>query len=200
MKVYIYLSIFLAITYISCSDSNYHKGSEIENEEYRVYEELLKPPAIDSLIPLACIRYGQDKWPVFIKDYSIGYSDSDLVRSWLVDQKLIGKDIYTDFVKKNSKSYFINGLDNDNPYFRILKSDSIKSEVYNYWERFYSKHPKAYGIFTLSRVGFNKSVTKALIRLDLRNNYSQGEKIFCCFEKHNNVWKISWVYNEMWVI
>lgn len=163
-----------------------------------IYRTLLKPPAVDSLYPSRAARYGRDKWPVLIKEFTIGYTDSNLVKSWYVDRNEIRNDTYRDFLQKNSSSYYIEELERNQKYYHILSSDSLKKMRGDFWERFYSNYPKSYGIITLSRVGFNELHNKAFLRIDLDISHNSGEKVFCFFDKVNNNWILSKVDKEIW--
>ncbi|MCU7495993.1 MAG: hypothetical protein HF314_16965 [Ignavibacteria bacterium] len=163
-----------------------------------IYRILLKPPAVDSLYSSRAAHNGGDKWPVYIKEYTIGYTDSDLVKSWFVDRNKISNDIYRDFLNKNSSSYFIKDMELNQKYCHMLSSDSLKTITDNFWDQFYSNYPKAYGIITLSRVGFNKQHNRAFLRIDLDIRYGSGEKIYCFFDKVNSNWILSKVDKEIW--
>lgn len=163
-----------------------------------IYRILLKPPAVDSLFPAWAARYGRDKWPVFIKEYTIGYTDSNLVKSSFVDRNKISNDFYREFLNKNSSSCFIKDLEGNQKYYHVLSSDSLMKMKDNFWEQFYSSHPKSYGIITLSRVGFNKQHNRAFLRIDLDITSGSGEKNFCFFDRVNNNWILSRVDKEIW--
>ena len=57
------------------------------------------------------------------------------------------------------------------------------------WKEFYRRYPTSRGLISLSRVGFNKKMTQALLYFVQENGGSTGEGYLILFEKSGGEWK-----------
>ena len=66
----------------------------------------------------------------------------------------------------------------------------IFDDSVNGWEEFYRRYPDSPGITTLSRVGFNRERTEALVYMGAQLHYLAGAGNLYRLEKQDGVWKI----------
>lgn len=59
------------------------------------------------------------------------------------------------------------------------------------WERFYEKYPASSGLTRLSRVGFNRRMTEALVYAGNQSGGLSGLGVFYLVTKENKVWRVS---------
>ncbi len=58
------------------------------------------------------------------------------------------------------------------------------------WDAFYARFPKAHGLTALSRVGFNRERTQALVYMGTMSHYLAGAGFFYLLEKERGSWKV----------
>ena len=58
------------------------------------------------------------------------------------------------------------------------------------WQAFYAQYPSAAGITTLSRVGFNNSLSQALVYVGTMSHYLAGAGYFVLLKKVNGTWMV----------
>jgi hypothetical protein len=56
------------------------------------------------------------------------------------------------------------------------------------WIRFYIKYPITSGYITLSKVGYNKNRTQALVSFGNQSDWQAGYKVYIVYELGNSVW------------
>jgi hypothetical protein len=59
------------------------------------------------------------------------------------------------------------------------------------WERFYEKYPASSGLIRMSRVGFNRRMTEALVYAENQSDYLAGSGVFYLITKEDKVWRVS---------
>lgn len=198
MMKYIFSSIIL-IVFISCSKDKAEDVNIIRSDEIGFYSSFLQNINPDTLAAFRNIN----NLKLILKDYTIGYSDSAACINVLDRMNISNSSILKDYLKKNNMSYSLNMLEKNYVHSLILDSNA-KTKIYTNkkinWNYFYELFPNAIGIATLSRVGFNKNNSIALLRVDLEFGETWGEKIYFVFEKSDNEWRttkkivIDWVH------
>lgn len=198
MMKYIFSSIIL-IVFISCSKDKSEDVNNIRSDEIGFYSSFIQNINPDTLAAFRNINNPK----LILKDYTIGYSDSAVCINVLDRMNISNSSILKDYLKKNNMSYSLNMLEKNYVHSLILDSNA-KTKIYTNkkinWNYFYELFPNAIGIATLSRVGFNKNNSIALLRVDLEFGETWGEKIYFVFEKSDNEWRttkkivIDWVH------
>lgn len=74
---------------------------------------------------------------------------------------------------------------------RLLTEDEWKAILdQGGWDAFYARFPGAPGLTELSRVGFNRERTQALIYMGTMSHYLAGAGFFYLLEKEGDSWKV----------
>jgi hypothetical protein len=103
----------------------------------------------------------------------------------------ISDDVIQDFLKVNKKDVILENNFNKNIKIVLLsKEEESTFEGSNFWSRFYSKYPKSGGLISLSRVGFNKDRTKALLQYVETSGDLSGSGYYILLKKQGNNWVI----------
>jgi len=168
----------------------------ISTTEYEVINTLIKHKEKERRIKL-----GDDRL-VVIRNTPMIYNDNyDEVIS-----KCVSKDLLLDLKRKNVKRYeFENKFDNAGPH--KLLSDDEYNEVFNgsglwgldlEWKAFHKKYPKAGGIYSFSRVGFNKEKNSACVWIYYGIHDFGQYKYFCVLELQNSKWIIKHSPIHIW--
>ena len=78
----------------------------------------------------------------------------------------------------------------------VLMSDSMHDDIFDDeksidegWDLFYQRYTHAHGMVELSRVGFNKDRSQALLYVDNVYSSEGGEGFFVLLEKKDNQWR-----------
>lgn len=58
----------------------------------------------------------------------------------------------------------------------------------HFWEVLRQRHPKAIGIFRISRIGFNSTRTQAIVYIEYRSGEEGGDGRYVLVHKKNGVW------------
>ncbi|MFZ1702356.1 MAG: hypothetical protein WBO10_06160 [Pyrinomonadaceae bacterium] len=154
-----------------------------DREEYAIFNVLIKDWITDSQVKQIII----DRYTNY-RDFG-----GDDTTAFSVDG--LEKEIADDFISKNSrKQYEI--LKKQFPIGDkiILINQSETGEIFSDrekgWKFFYQKYPKSQGITTISRVGFNKERTKALVYMGTQSDWLAGAGYLIILQKDANEWKI----------
>ncbi|OGF51071.1 MAG: hypothetical protein A2231_13120 [Candidatus Firestonebacteria bacterium RIFOXYA2_FULL_40_8] len=103
-----------------------------------------------------------------------------------------------DFVSKNKKIYNLEAksLKTEKPVKLITASDLDKAfdgggDSATGWEAFYTKYPESTGETLVSRVGFNKEKTTAMVCLFGMHDYLCAEGNLYIFKKEKGSWELN---------
>ena len=118
-----------------------------------------------------------------------------------MDQKSIEKlfglpsqDAIQDFVTKNRKSSVLKDQFKMKATIILINNSDVKrlfhDSIDGGWELFHAKYPNATSINTLSRVGFNKDRTEALVYYTYSCGGLCGQGQYVLLRKHDSYWKI----------
>jgi hypothetical protein len=58
------------------------------------------------------------------------------------------------------------------------------------WDEFYQRYPNSPGTITLSRVGFNSDMNRALVYIGIQSHWRAGSGHFVLLLKENDAWKV----------
>jgi hypothetical protein len=156
-------------------------------DEYRIYETI-----ISSIVP------ENSDWQIVIEESSAhqsslnDFSDKTLT---FVNSKIpsIKSETLKNFSSKNGKIVKVSKNFNlKNPYL-IIPNDEIENIFHGFfggWKNFYRKYPKAYGLFSLSRVGFNSGQEEAVVYVAIKSDGRSGNGTFYYLTKKQNKWVI----------
>ena len=78
------------------------------------------------------------------------------------------------------------------PYTLLRRSgkDQIFGQNQSGWDVFYNRYPRAPGITTLSRVGFNATLDQALVYIGTQSNWLVGAGYYILLKKVGGAWSI----------
>ena len=113
-------------------------------------------------------------------------------------EKLFGlpsiKDAINDFVTKNRKSSVLTDQFKLSATIVLITDSDVKrlfhDSIDGGWDLFHAKYPKATSINTLSRVGFNKDRTEALVYYTYSCGGLCGQGQYVLLRKRDGHWKI----------
>ena len=166
-------------------ESNRPVSEAIDPEEYAIYKLLAKGWLEDSQIEHVVIsRYTGFK--TFAEDN--GSAPSSIAG--------VEKEISDDFYSKNWKktSELLPGPFGNTGKL-VFISEAEQNEIFRNpdkgWEYFYKKYPKAQGITSVSRVGFNKAKTRAIVYFGTQSYSLAGAGFWVILEKEPGGWKIT---------
>jgi hypothetical protein len=103
----------------------------------------------------------------------------------------LSRDALESYLSRNDQPYPLSsGMDLGVEYH--LMSDEEMNEIFgnNGWEEFYSRYPEASGSTTVSRVGFNRDLTEALVYVGNQAAPLAGMGNLIRLEKRNGEWRI----------
>ena len=162
----------------------------VTDEEYKIYLAVL----------------GKDREMFVVRDKT-GIDDTaknykkSIIREALRE---LSDETYDDFkVKAEKQASLEKKFPTRNNYTLISLDELKKSFAYVFdddinWDKFYQEHPKSRGIYTFSRVGFNRQGSQALVFVTNWCRSLCGEGNFYLLEKENEEWKV--VENRMiWI-
>ena len=107
--------------------------------------------------------------------------------------KQIQQETIEDFIARNGRSW---GL-NKNPAVQfkvkhVLISRKVETQVFQGrqgWQVFYARYPDSRGIITLSRVGFSKDQTQAILYVENQSHGRTGSGYYVLFRKRGEKWE-----------
>ena len=104
------------------------------------------------------------------------------------------KDAIDDFIKKNRKSSVLTDQFKLKATIVLITNSDVKrmfhDSIEGGWDLFHTKYPNAISIHTLSRVGFNKDKTAALVYYTYSCGGLCGQGQYVLLGKHDGQWKI----------
>lgn len=106
----------------------------------------------------------------------------------------LSEDIINDYRSKNENDLKLK--DNFSVQNKVLfLSEKEESQFFrkvqeNGWVKFHKKYPKAKGIVSFSRIGFNQENTQALVSVSFGCGFLCGEGNFILLQKENGKWTI----------
>jgi hypothetical protein len=105
----------------------------------------------------------------------------------------LSRELWEDYLARNDRSYPL-PTDMEIGVEYVLLDDDEMSDIFTHyedgWEEFYSRYPDSPGITTLSRVGFNRDGTEALVYMGTQLHYLAGTGNLLRLEKTDGVWKV----------
>jgi hypothetical protein len=161
-----------------------------EAEEYTVYSALI-----------AAWYIGDETKLIVTDDHTYTYTwwhlteDLDSRLSY-VQQSLpdLTQEIIADFKAKNQQSHPLKPLFDLSVEYILVSEEEIQKifqSGMDGWDKFYMKHPNSQGIMTLSRVGFNANMDRALVYVGNQHHWVAGSGHFVLLVKDNGKWIVS---------
>lgn len=180
-------TIFL---FSSCAGSSVISGpsrNSSETEEYAVY---------DTLIEQMYIRDQVEQ--IVIKDQTSlsGFNNEELEGIFQrVGRKLttLQKTTFNDFRANNEQPHRLDGPFNLSVSYTLISKDEENDLLYqrpDRWFAFYKKYPKAQGVLTISRVGFNPEMNQALVYVGSQSGPKTGAGYYVLLSRENGTWII----------
>jgi len=162
---------------------------DLEAEEYAVYSALIESQYIQSGIDQIVIQ----------NQTATGLGDraevSDYVKQNLPE---LSSEMIADFGSKNQQPRSFQDRFRLTVKCVLVSSDDVKQIFQNGkgWDTFYAKYPHSQGLMTLSRVGFNAKLDKAIVYVGNQSHWLAGAGYFVMLTKANGTWAIQ---NEIMV-
>jgi hypothetical protein len=175
------------------------KDSEIievsEPEEYMIYSALINQKYIRNDVRLIVIS---DR--TFA--HTVGTNSLDKTLEFISKKLNISEqDLLKDFLMKNQQSYKLKAQFDIKVKY-VLVNEEEKSQLSqsgNFWSAFDEKYPNAQGILSLSRVGFNHAMSRALVYIGNNGSASTGAGYYVLLVKSDGKWVIQ-VETMAWVV
>lgn len=97
-----------------------------------------------------------------------------------------------DYQAKNGQMHSIGDLfDLRVKYMLVSEEELGEIDQYDsYWDEFYRRYPNSQGIMVFSRVGFNSSITQALVYMGNQSGPLSGAGFYLLLARDNGVWMI----------
>jgi hypothetical protein len=175
--------------------------SGIQAEEYAVYTVLIKEIGREekNADRLLVIKEQPSPWISSIDD-----GKSDFYEEMKKDSPALLAETVNDLRAKNKESFkFTRNFDIDRQYV-ILSDEEFKTLFKaggggDGWKGFREKYPKATGITTFSRIGFNPDKTQALVYRGYQCGGLCGGGNYYLLSKKNGVWVIDGSVGPSWM-
>src|SRR5947209_3600747 len=186
-----YLCILVVIfLFSSCAGPSVISGPSkhgSETEAYAVY---------DTLIEQIYIRAQVEQ--IVVKDQtSLGSFNNEELEGVFqqVGRKLtaLQKTTFNDFRAKNEQPHRLDEPFNLSVNYALISKDEENELLYQRadgWVAFYKKYPKAQGILTISRVGFNPEMNQALVYVGNQSGPKTGAGYYVLLARENGTWTI----------
>lgn len=207
------ISVSIALLFFGCRGDRDNAGSmfagEPEPEEYAVYSSLLEGKNVDSrkdkddiiviggsTVPIPIVEgpnYSGSKCIPRIGSYLCNFDEKISIRE-------IGRDTLADFEKKNRYPSTLDyqfGIEtkyllcSDEEYLELRRSS-------DHWKPFYTRYPYSHGKIAFSRVGFDRTRTKAVVYREWIAGSLSGGGRFIFLSKVNGGWIVN-KYIPLWV-
>ena len=189
MSKYLY-TLGIIFLFSSCAGSSAISGpprNSSETEEYSVY---------DTLIEQIYIRDQVEQ--IVVKDQTSLGSFNDEELEGIFQQVLhklpeLEKTTFNDFRAKNAQPHRLNTSFNLSVNYVLISKDEEDDLLYRRadgWVAFYKKYPKAQGILTISRVGFNPEMNQALVYVGNQSGPKTGAGYYVLLARENGTWII----------
>ncbi|MCF7907709.1 MAG: hypothetical protein K9L86_02390 [Candidatus Omnitrophica bacterium] len=134
---------------------------------------------------------------ILIRDHTSVYqlgrpieTELDYVRQQM---PVLEDEIINDFKAKNVRTYSLESFINQRVDYIIISQKEI-DYIFDHnphWDSYYDRYPSSGGILTLSRVGFNRQRTRAILHVANQWNRSTGAGIYLSVVKQKDgSWKI----------
>ena len=180
LKRFLYMSILLPLLACSTVNSLFSNspGGEPDPEEQAVYAVLFSD-------------YHRDR--IVLKettDSGLGFMNQDSLPQELPG---LSPGLWSDYLARNDRAYPLSAEMEIGVNYVFLddrEMGDIFDDSVNGWEEFYRRYPDLPGITTLSRVGFNRERTEALVYMGAQFHYLAGAGNLYRLEKQDGVWKI----------
>jgi len=155
--------------------------NSIAAEEYSVYSALINSRFLEQQTTLAVIRENTefDKRSIVIP---VEFEDDLLPKtetSYILDRRLLLRVKYLLLSKEKVDALF-------------------KQDLNKGWEAYWKEYPKATGLLTLSRVGFNRDRTRAFVYASSGCGSLCGYGYYFVLEKSGDDWKIK-EEKKLWI-
>jgi hypothetical protein len=154
-------------------------------EEYSIYNSLIEQRYIDNDVELVVVSDQTDT--------GIFYGKSELRRFVTRYIPGLSKDVVDDYLSKNNRPHSLHPLFSLKVKYALISEGEIKGiykDGHDRWAEFYEKYPKSPGYIRLSRVGFNRSIDRALVYAGNQKGRLNGAGGYFLLVKKNGVWKI----------
>jgi hypothetical protein len=182
------------IAYVSSSPQRKEEG--IETEEYAVYAALITENVGENNAELLLvINEMPSPWITPVD------AQADFYEKIKEDSPALLTETVDDLRAKNKESFKLTRNFNIKPQYVLVSEQdlSFDAKAGDWWKTFHDKYPKARGIMTFSRVGFNSNKTQALVYRANHCGGLCGGGNYYLLRKKNGVWVIEGVVGPSWV-
>jgi hypothetical protein len=158
-------------------------SQSVTEEEYVVYRALIEARYIQNNTQFIVI---QDHTDVEMPDLN------DRIENLIQNLSGLTTEMITEYKLKNQCSWALKPLFNLTTATFLLGEDEFQQIFMEQdgWERFYNQFPSSQGIMTLSRVGFNAKMNKALVYVGNQSHGLAGGGFYLLLVKENGSWKV----------
>jgi hypothetical protein len=191
----------LIILFVGCAAMMDHtpvvhsdlKYSQSERDEASVYKSIIEAMYVQRGVRLIVVR---DKT---VPGNSANGQLNEQVRR-AANELPLSPETVSDFLQKNSDRHpLIKSLKLDVDVKQIDESESNQIFLAGTgWEEFYKKYPSSQGVLEVSKPGFNKDATQALVYVANQGSWKSGAGYYVLLLKSNSSWKIAKSYTS-WV-
>jgi hypothetical protein len=182
------LLLALALSMIACSTVTRYlpktPSGDLESEEQAVYSIVLAAPPGKILVLSDTTQSGFD--------YLGNTRESTkYIRN---SMPTLSGETLESYLKRNDQSYPLPADMDLGREYRLIndeeKNGIFGSDAYDGWDEFYRRYPDASGSTTVSKVGFNRNLSEALVYVGSQSAPLAGTGNLIRLEKKDGVWKV----------
>jgi hypothetical protein len=152
-------------------------------DEYAVYSDLISS------------RYAKDGVSlIVVEDHTSGESDG------IWELHGIDGELLKDYQAKNKAAYGLERRFSLKTSYELISEGEAIDTLSDYegdWDTFYEIYPDSQGILILSRVGFDKNKTQALVYACNQAGPAAIEGIYCLLARNGNAWAVKDVFEAL---
>lgn len=204
MKNYAFSSMICLAFLYTTQAMQYSAQEKLQSDEYAVYAALIKRIYVEDVpkekrVDLLVIEEATSLQDRVAKDLDVA------LRGWSNQLRPLDEEMIGDLKAKNKQPLRLKPLFDIPLRYAIVSKEELtnsfgdSSNPADAWERFYQRYPNSAGLISLSRVGFNHGISKALVYLERACGPScaEGRVVFLTKEKEH--WAVQSVLG-LWVI
>ena len=163
------------------------KRGNAEAEEYAAYDSLIRAKftveGVDTMVVGALTSTDPCDWEIARRTEQLQREMPEL-----------GESTLEDFRSKNRIQYLLHPRMFRTRVKIVMLSEEQAEEMFrrrNGWQAFYTRYPGARGILRLSRVGFNRSRSQALVYAAFSEDYLAGRGYYLLLTKTGGTWSVT---------
>ena len=163
--------------------------NEAEQDEYAIYSLSIEHVYLRNLL-------SHNKNPIEL--FVVIAETNDLGEYWIknfaadLDDREIPQEVIEDWMMESRTTEpLLRKFDFSYPYYLVSRDELDKFDADNFFGEFYEKYPDSNGLISVSRIGYDKTKTTALIHVIHSYGTLGANYYFILLEKKSGTWGIS---------